>query len=998
MSQLIDSTYEIIKQIGAGGGGVVYLANHTRLGKKVVLKADKRKITTRLTSLRREVDVLKELRHPYIPQVYDFFVYEDTAYTVIDYVEGESLNQPLKRGERFSQPQVIHWAIQLLEALCYLHSPEHGDPPRGFVHGDIKPANIMLTSKGDICLIDFNIALALGEEKAIGYSPGYASPEHYGQDLSSVSVRSSDSDSQTSKKRTAFRRKGSGTDDSRDVSESGARGTAGNGSQKVETGSRSAGEKSQRSAENSSGSSAGAVSGTAGKRRILPDTRSDIYSLGATLYHLLSGVRPAKDAMEVIPLLPRDFSPQIAAIINKAMNPNPNLRYQTAEEMLNAFLYLRDRDPRVIRRRRRNICAYSVFLCLFGLGAAASFVGLKRMQVTEQWLKLAEYSGNALQEGDTAEAVDYALQALPEGKSFPQPSVAPEVQKALTDAVGVYDLSDGYKTYETMELPSQLFFMELSPDGKTAACIYAYSMMIFDTESCRVLAALPVEDSALAEVEYLDNDTVIYAGEGGLRAYSISAAEELWVGNPATAIGLSADRKRAAAVYKDETFATVYDTANGNVITTVDFQGRHQWIAPNDIYANPQNNMLALNDEGSLMAESFSDGSLAVYDLKTGEECLTLLDSSSGYTHFEGGFYQKYLAFSAVGAEESLFVVADTDQMKETGRLQNPGSYYAAEVNDTGIYLQENNVLVNLSVSGENRPMVTWPEEIQRYDTDGAHTLITTKDAFLFFDENAELMERYENGYGGDFVRIAGEMALVGSMDSSVIRILKYENHPESQLFSYDPSCEHAEARKSSDGSTIMLFDYRHFQLYSVGGELIAEVSFPDSRDMYDQQYIRDEDGSRLEIYYNDGRITAYSAADGTLLYEKTGDKPDMTLEEEFLTDKYRIVSRLHEAPEVYDRKSGKLVCRLKEEDSLTYVTQIDGGIVVQYVTADGYCYGQLLDEKCKIIAELPYLCDVPDGNLIFDYPDGNLRQSRVYRIDEIIEIAKSQRGVMEHA
>ena len=74
MSKVIASTYELIEKIGSGGGGNVYLAIHKRLGKKVVLKADKRKITARPELLRREVDILKELSHSYIPQVYDFFV------------------------------------------------------------------------------------------------------------------------------------------------------------------------------------------------------------------------------------------------------------------------------------------------------------------------------------------------------------------------------------------------------------------------------------------------------------------------------------------------------------------------------------------------------------------------------------------------------------------------------------------------------------------------------------------------------------------------------------------------------------------------------------------------------------------------------------------------------------------------------------------------------------------------------------------------------------
>lgn len=88
MSEVIASTYEVIREIGSGGGGVVYLANHLRLGKQVILKADKRKITTRPELLRREVDILKDLSHPHIPQVYDFFVEGETVYTVMDYIQG----------------------------------------------------------------------------------------------------------------------------------------------------------------------------------------------------------------------------------------------------------------------------------------------------------------------------------------------------------------------------------------------------------------------------------------------------------------------------------------------------------------------------------------------------------------------------------------------------------------------------------------------------------------------------------------------------------------------------------------------------------------------------------------------------------------------------------------------------------------------------------------------------------------------------------------------
>jgi len=180
MSQIIAGVYELHRQIGAGGGGIVYLGQHIRLQKKVVLKADKRKLSAKTESLRREVDMLKNLNHTYIPQVYDFVEEDGIVYTVMDYIEGESFDKILAKEKKISQPEIVKWACQLLEALCYLHS----QPPYGILHGDIKPANIMLRPDGNICLIDYNIALALGEDGAVkvGFSQGYASPEHYGAD------------------------------------------------------------------------------------------------------------------------------------------------------------------------------------------------------------------------------------------------------------------------------------------------------------------------------------------------------------------------------------------------------------------------------------------------------------------------------------------------------------------------------------------------------------------------------------------------------------------------------------------------------------------------------------------------------------------------------------------------------------------------------------------------------------------------------------------------
>ena len=104
-----------------------------------------------------------------------------------------------------------------------------------------------------------------------------------------------------------------------------------------------------------------------------------------------------------------------------------------------------------------------------------------------------------------------------------------------------------------------------------------------------------------------------------------------------------------------------------------------------------------------------------------------------------------------------------------------------------------------------------------------------------------------------------------------------------------------------------------------------------------------------------------------------------------------RIESPLQGTPTVYDVDSGRQIAQLSGVDYLTYVTQSGPYIVAQFVTAEGYFYGELLDENCETVAVLPYLCDVKDDELIFDYPTGNMRTSRIYYIDELLKQAKTK-------
>lgn len=164
------STYKIIRKLGEGGGGIVYLAYHTRLKKQVVLKEIKN--PHRKKNNRREVDILKRLHHTYLPEVFDFIEINGHLYTVMSYIPGKSFQQLIQEGHHFKQSQLRRWGMQLCSALNYLHNQ---NPP--IVHSDIKPANIMLTPQGNICLIDFNISFFLDGTTMVGYTHGYSSPE-----------------------------------------------------------------------------------------------------------------------------------------------------------------------------------------------------------------------------------------------------------------------------------------------------------------------------------------------------------------------------------------------------------------------------------------------------------------------------------------------------------------------------------------------------------------------------------------------------------------------------------------------------------------------------------------------------------------------------------------------------------------------------------------------------------------------------------------------------
>ncbi|MBO6142480.1 MAG: protein kinase [Lachnospira sp.] len=265
---VLNDTYQIVQQIGTGGVGVVYKAYHLRLQKYVVIKMIKENFVGNI-NVRGEVDLLKKLHHPCLPQVYDFIQLETQVYTVMDYISGENLEEYKQREGQIRQEDAVKWLVQLCEVLVYLHSQKPA-----IIHCDIKPQNIIIDEEGNANLIDFNISFEEDSMDLQGISQSYASYEQ----LEAVWYINN--------------------------------------------------------------------------RYELPqdfiDATTDIYSLGATFYYLLTDIVPYAGISEDYPLTTFDipYSAGLVQIIHKSMQRERIRRYTSAEEMLEDVKNLKKKTVR----------------------------------------------------------------------------------------------------------------------------------------------------------------------------------------------------------------------------------------------------------------------------------------------------------------------------------------------------------------------------------------------------------------------------------------------------------------------------------------------------------------------------------------------------------------------------------------------------------------------------------------------------------------------------
>ncbi len=324
--QIVDNTYQIIEEIGSGGMGVVYLAYHLRLEKYIVMKKIKGNFSD-MAFIRNEVDILKQLHHPYLPQVYDFIEYNGDLFSIIDYIDGYDLNYYINNNYSFSEGQLIKWLAQLCQVLDYLHSQT---PP--IIHMDIKPGNIIVTGKGDICLIDFGISLNNSYDVK-GLSKNYASPEQV------YNVNS------------------------------------------ILNGYR--------------------------ENCLLLDERTDIYSLGITFYHLMTGVKPEPEyyALPELSQYNLNYSEPLIKVIEKSIEYDREQRFSSASEMLKAINNMRKYDSRYKKYLLVQVLSSFIFGIMLISGIALLYHG-NIQQTSENYQKDHSEFIKLVEKGDFSEAIN----------------------------------------------------------------------------------------------------------------------------------------------------------------------------------------------------------------------------------------------------------------------------------------------------------------------------------------------------------------------------------------------------------------------------------------------------------------------------------------------------------------------------------------------------------------------------------------------------------------
>lgn len=365
VGQVIDGKYEILTLIGQGGMSKVYLARDRRLNKQWAVKEIQKKTKDKndevvVQSAIAEANMIKQLDHPSIVRIVDIIDNADVIYIIEDYIEGETLNTILEENGAQPQELVIEWAMQICEALEYLHTRKPA-----IIYRDMKPSNVMLKPDGTIKIIDFGIAREYKEQSledtvSLG-TKGYAAPEQFG-----------------------------------------------------------------------------------GKGQT--DARTDVYCLGVTLYHLVTGHSPCDPPYEIYPI--RHWNPQLdpglEAVIDKCTQLNPNDRYQSCAELLYALQHYKENGAAYRAKQKKKLAMFIVTATMCVMFAIVGIFGIAMSAHTNN----EDYIRNILQ-AEKATTPEEKLQYYSKAIEIKPNKIEPYlgiVETYKDDAVFTVDEEKGLKT------------------------------------------------------------------------------------------------------------------------------------------------------------------------------------------------------------------------------------------------------------------------------------------------------------------------------------------------------------------------------------------------------------------------------------------------------------------------------------------------------------------------------------------------------------------------
>ena len=183
-TQLIANRYKLKEIVGEGSYSIVFRGFDTDNEKYVAIKELKSSGMTNEEAQEahdlffNELNILKSLDHRSIPKVYDFFLFEERYYLVMEWIQGKNLLEIYKSKGRFTQFEALKYMEELADVLAYMQ-----DEGRDVVYKDIKPSNIIVSPDGTLKLIDFGTSRRYSPDKkkdthVLG-TPGYAPPEAY---------------------------------------------------------------------------------------------------------------------------------------------------------------------------------------------------------------------------------------------------------------------------------------------------------------------------------------------------------------------------------------------------------------------------------------------------------------------------------------------------------------------------------------------------------------------------------------------------------------------------------------------------------------------------------------------------------------------------------------------------------------------------------------------------------------------------------------------------